>query len=354
MKIFQCQRCSQPIYFENTLCESCGSSLGYLEEQHELSALVETAAGLEPLASPGSFYRYCDNRIHGVCNWLVPSSEERSLCKACRMNHTIPNLANPAHFEAWRLLEFAKHRLIYSLLRLGLPLRSKDKSPDTGLAFDFLSDDPREPDNRVRTGHDHGLITINIAEADPAHREQSRAQMGESYRTLIGHFRHEIGHYYWERLVGSDEQQLRTFRELFGDERPDYDEALKRHYEIGPPSDWRTRFISAYSTSHPWEDWAETWAHYLHLVDTLETAHGFGLSLNPKLKDLPLLNMRADFDPYKHPEFDSIVAACLPLIFAVNSLNRGMGQPDLYPFVLPQPVILKLRFIHQLCLSSGE
>lgn len=355
MKIFQCQQCSQPIYFENTVCESCGSALGYLDERNDLSALVARDGAWEALAHPGEIYRYCDNRVHGVCNWLIPSSEERSHCKACRMNRTIPNLENPAHFEAWRQLELAKHRLIYGLLRLHLPLSSKGKSPDTGLAFDFLSDNPMESEERrVRTGHSQGLITINIAEANAAHRELARTQMGEPYRTLIGHFRHEIGHYYWERLVQTDPQKLQSFRELFGDERADYAQALKTHYENGPPPDWRTRFTSAYSTSHPWEDWAETWAHYMHLVDTLETARSFGLSLKPDLKERASLNMNADFDPYRHPDFDAIVSTCLPLIFAVNSLNRSMGQPDLYPFVLPGPVIEKLRFIHQLCLSSGD
>lgn len=355
MKIFQCQQCSQPTLFENTVCGNCGSSLGYLEEQNDLSALVEKNGGWEALANPGEIYRFCENRAHGVCNWLIPSSEERNLCKACRMNHTIPNLENAAHFEAWRHLEFAKHRLIYSLLRLELPLRSKGNSPDTGLAFDFMSDDPSGPEGRrVRTGHEQGLITINIAEADPAHRELARKQMGEPYRTLIGHFRHEIGHYYWERLVLIDEQQLQAFRELFGDERADYAEALKKHYENGPPTGWGANFTSAYSASHPWEDWAETWAHYMHLLDTLETANAFGLSLKPDLKDLELLNMQADIDPYSHPDFDAVIAACLPLIFAVNSLNRSMGQPDLYPFILPPLVIRKLRFIHQLCQSSHE
>jgi hypothetical protein len=178
--------------------------------------------------------------------------------------------------------------------------------------------------------------------------------MGEPYRTLIGHFRHEIGHYYWERLVQTDAQQLQSFRQLFGDEQADYAQALKNHYDNGPPPDWRSRFTSAYSSSHPWEDWAETWAHYMHLVDTLETARSFGLSLKPDLKGLASLNVSADFDPYRHADFDAVVSTCLPLIFAVNSLNRSMGQPDLYPFVLPAPVIDKLRFIHQLCLSSGD
>ena len=354
MKIFQCQRCYQPTYFENTVCESCSASLGFLPDLHVLSALTDRKDGTwKALAHTVTPYRYCENRTHGVCNWLVPASDPNPLCLACQTNRTIPNLDDPARLEAWRKLENAKHRLIYGLLRLRLPLETKADAPERGFAFDFLSDDPLPAGERVMTGHDRGLITINLAEADPAHREKARAQMGEPYRTLIGHFRHEIGHYYWERLVQSDPKQLDGFRKLFGDDQADYGEALKSYYANGPRPDWRNSHLSAYASAHPWEDWAETWAHYLHLVDTLETAHAFGMSVKPALKKQKTLRMRAGFDPYLQPDFTSILDACLPLVYAVNSLNRGMGQPDLYPFVLPQPVVAKLRFIHRLCHVSA-
>jgi hypothetical protein len=89
---------------------------------------------------------------------------------------------------------------------------------------------------------------------------------------LLGHFRHEVGHYFWDRLVATDPHQLEEFRVLFGDDRQDYGEALKRHYDEGAPANWQDTYISMYATMHPWEDFAETWAHYLHIVDTLETA----------------------------------------------------------------------------------
>ena len=222
------------------------------------------------------------------------------------------------------------------------------RSP-TGLAFDFLADPDasREDNPKVMTGHAEGLITIHIAEADDAERERRRRDMGEPYRTLLGHFRHEVGHYYWERLVhGGPWHQ--AFRALFGDEREDYGESLARHHAAGPPADWRERFVSAYASAHPWEDWAETWAHYLHLIDTLETAHAFNLRLRPQAGADPTLAMVADFDPYGDVSFDSLIRAWLPLTYAVNSLNRSMGQPDLYPFALAPPVVDKLRFVHEL------
>jgi hypothetical protein len=349
MKIFQCNKCFHPIFFENTICEKCGSSLGYLSRHTVLSTLVESGETWKALAHPGAFYRYCKNHDYGVCNWLVLADSDKTLCTACELNGTIPNLDNSIHLRAWHDLEYAKHLLVYSLLRFGLPLQNKSEAPETGLSFDFLSSDPtvsEEPG--ILTGHSQGIVTINIAEADSAHREQARNKMAEPYRTLIGHFRHEIGHYYWERLVMTDSKTLQAFRELFGDERTKYAEALQRYYEKGPPADWREYFISDYSAAHPWEEWAETWAHYFHLVDILETAHSFRISLNPNLYGMTSLKMLADFDPYRQPNFETIISTCIPLTFAINSLNRSMGQPDLYPFILPPPVLGKLRFIHQL------
>ncbi|MGE9297007.1 MAG: zinc-binding metallopeptidase family protein, partial [Puniceicoccales bacterium] len=218
--------------------------------------------------------------------------------------------------------------------------------PDRGLHFDFLANVKGE--DKVLTGHANGVITVNIEEANPVRREAARVRMGEHYRTLIGHFRHEVGHYYWDRLIRDNEKALARFRELFGDETVDYGEALEKHYASGAPADWQSNFVSSYASSHPWEDWAETWAHYLHLVDTLETAYRFGMSLDARLKEPAKVQMAATFDPYDQPDFEPILKATLPITFAVNSLNRGMGQPDLYPFVLPAPVVEKMRYVHWL------
>ena len=348
MKLFECQHCGQLLYFENTRRERCGHVLGYLPELTLLSALEPQGDGRwRPLAVPDQLSTFCANAAHDACNWLVPAGAG-PFCSACRLNRTIPNLDSPEHLLLWQRLEAAKHRMVYGLLRLGLPLASKAEDP-SGLAFDFLADSGSawQDSPQIMTGHAEGLITINIAEADDAERERRRQDMAEPYRTLLGHFRHEIGHYYWERLVDGGPWH-EPFRALFGDERENYGASLERHHANGPPADWQERFVSAYASAHPWEDWAETWAHYLHVIDTLETAHAFNLRLRPQAGADPALAMAADFDPYGHAEFDALIRAWLPLTYAVNSLNRSMGQPDLYPFALAEPVVAKLRFIHDL------
>jgi hypothetical protein len=200
------------LYFENTRCERCGHVLGYVPERATLSALVPLDnRRWRPLIAPQQLQRFCANAEHDACNWLVPADAPAAFCPACRLNRTIPDLGAPDHLLSWQRLEAAKHRLVYGLLRLGLPVISKLDDPATGLAFDFLAASPEAP---VVTGHDNGLITINIAEADDAERERARKAMAEPYRTLLGHFRHEVGHYYWERLV-RDGFGLESFRTLF-------------------------------------------------------------------------------------------------------------------------------------------
>jgi hypothetical protein len=350
MQLFECQKCGQLLFFENTQCERCGHALGYLPDGAVLSALTDEGGDRwRPLARPERVYRFCVNAAHAACNWLVPADGPDTFCPACRHNRTIPNLGPPEHLLRWQRLEAAKHRLIYGLLRLGLPLVSKWEHPDSGLAFDFLADSgtPFQETSQVVTGHAQGLITINIAEADDAERERARQDMAEPYRTLLGHFRHEIGHYYWERLV-RDGPWLEGFRTMFGDERQDYGACLDRHHTEGPPPDWQERFVSGYGSAHPWEDFAETWSHYLHIVDTLETAAAFGLRIEPKAGRDPALATEIDFDSYRQSDFDALLKAWLPLTYAVNSLNQSMGQPDLYPFVLAPTVMGKLRLVHGL------
>jgi hypothetical protein len=353
MRLFTCQACSQLLYFENTRCERCGRVLGYLPEADELSALEPAGGdGWRPWADPGQTRRFCANAAYQACNWLVPPDSPTPYCRACRHNRTVPDLSDPANVLRWCKLEVAKHRLIYTLLKLRLPLVAKLEDPAGGLAFDFLADPTSPEASAVLTGHDNGLITINVAEADDAERERRRSEMAEPYRTLLGHFRHEVGHYYWDRLV-RDAGRLGPFRELFGDERRDYGEALQRHYENGAPPDWRERFVSAYASAHPWEDFAETWAHYLHIVDTLETAKAFRIRVDAETgPEGDRLAAEVDFDPYLASSTETIMAAWLPLSFAVNSLNRSMGQPDLYPFVLSPMVIHKLGYLHDLLRDS--
>ena len=297
-------------------------------------------------AEPEKRYRFCANAAYDVCNWMVDDSQPSPFCAACRHNQTVPDLSVPDNVTHWRKLEFAKHRLIYTLLRLRLPLVTKDEDPD-GLAFDFLHPEAGAVDGSeapVMTGHANGLITISLSEADDAERERTRTEMGEPYRTLLGHFRHEVGHYYWDQLIaGSD--NLEKFREAFGDERRDYAAALKQNYEAGPPANWQDNFVSTYASCHPWEDFAETWAHYFHMVDTLETARAFGLSVRPRVANGGELAAKFDFDPHR-AAIEPIIDAWVSLTVAANAINRSMGLPDLYPFVLAPAIVTKLTFIH--------
>ena len=352
MKIFQCQACAQPAHFEADACESCECRLGYDPDLADLTAMVPAGSRWRGLADARRRYRPCANRESGGCNWLVPAGSAETFCVACRHNRVVPDLSIPWNQTRWREVEAAKRRLFYAMLRLRLPLASRREDP-AGLAFDFLVD-PAESyliGPPVLTGHDNGLITLNIAEADDVERERRRTQFGEHYRTLLGHFRHEIGHYFWNVLVRAD-PCLEAFRAVFGDERADYGAALQRHYAHGPAEGWQETFVSTYATSHPWEDFAETWAHYMHIVDTLETASQFGVRVQPKLQAGPALHApitlaaKVDFDPYRSPDFGRLIEAWLPLTFAMNSLNRSMGQPDLYPFRMTPATIGKLSFVH--------
>jgi hypothetical protein len=347
MKLFECQHCGQPLFFENTRCENCGHSLGYLPEKAILSALEPDDGGWRALAEPLARYRHCVNAQNDICNWLIAADNGEQFCAACRHNRTIPDLSFPQNLANWRKVENAKHRLFYSLLRLGLPLTTFQEDPE-GLTFDFLAAPLGGP---VVTGHAGGLITINVAEADDAIRERQRAHLGEPYRTLLGHFRHEIAHYYWDHLV-RDSENLDRFRELFGDERQNYNAALQRYYANGPAPDWPERFVSAYASSHPWEDFAETWAHYFHMVDTLETASAFGLRLRPRVAQSADLTTAVDFDPYT-ANMDRINESWMPLTTAVNAINRSMGIADLYPFVLAPQALVKLTFVHDRIHEAG-
>ncbi len=280
MRIFHCDHCDHLVFFENTACVRCGHLLAFLPDLGEIGSLerVDDMRWRSPLAH-GATYRLCRNyREENVCNWALADADPHERCLSCRLTRVVPDLGRQGHREAWYRLEVAKRRLVYTLLALQLPIVDRDDDPVGGLAFEFLADpdDPSQPP--VLTGHEHGVIRINVAEADDSERERRRASLHEPYRTLLGHVRHEIGHYYWERLIAASPYRLQTFRAVFGDEREDYAAALQRHYAEGPPADWTSRFVSAYASAHAWEDWAETWAHYLHITDTVETAAACGVS----------------------------------------------------------------------------
>ena len=338
MKVFHCDHCEALVFFENVRCVHCDHALAYLPDLEMIGSLSEAA---------GRKYRKCENYVkHNVCNWAVPAHDPNPLCLSCRLTRVIPDLGKPGNRGAWYKLEVAKRRLVYSLLRLGCPLKSKAEDPRNGLAFEFLADPQTPGAPPVHTGHASGVITLNVGEADDAERERRRVDLREPYRTLLGHFRHEVGHYYWERLVQGS-PRLGRFRELFGDERRDYGHALQEYYQNGPAAEWQQRFVSAYATAHPWEDWAETWAHYLHTSDTLEIAAACGLSLRPQRRDEPTLRYPTAPRGSGAEPFDKVIADWFSLTYVLNNLSRSLGQPDAYPFVLSAPAIEKLRFVHQ-------
>lgn len=356
MKVFHCDHCDNLVFFENFQCVNCANTLAYLPDLGVVGSLDPAGDGhwKSPLErAEGRTWRLCANYTdHNVCNWAVCDDDPNPLCLSCRLTRVIPDLDRPGHKEAWYRIEVAKRRLGYSLLNLRLPVSNRIKDPERGLAFEFRADpdDPNEP--RVLTGHAEGLITLNIAEADDAERERRRNALREPYRTLLGHFRHESGHYYWDRLI-RDSKWLDGFRKLFGDEREDYAAALKRHYEQGPRPDWQQQFVSAYASVHPWEDWAESWAHYLHMTDALETAADAGLSLRPKRPGQPKLKSAPDPHDDNPEPFDKLINSWYPLTYLLNNLNRGLGLPDGYPFVLSPPAVKKLRFVHYVVVAAA-
>jgi hypothetical protein len=418
---YRCQ-CGQPVYFRNSTCLTCGTPLGYDCAQSRVFSLMPAAdpgpstrpnpaplwqvwrpwqptsgiaAGLDPRDAPprlqdasgqqpasllqasppnpaaapmqallvpaAQLYKRCLNRATpAACNWLIPVQDTQDFCRACRLNRTIPDLTDasqPDNGSLWGLVETAKRRLVSSLIILGLPVASKvTEDPVRGLMFDLLRAPPGgQP---VLTGHERGLITLNVDEADDTTRELARKAMREPYRTLLGHFRHEVGHYYWDRLVANT-PWLDGFHQLFGNESTDYAASLQRHYREGPPANWPQRFVSAYASTHPWEDWAECWAHYLHMRDAIDTARGFGLiaSLNADQADLEFTPFRlgALWQP-DHPEAEHFLAFLnhwSRLTLMLNQMSRSMGQPDFYPFTLPPAALAKLQFIH-LVVTCGD
>ncbi|WP_370204735.1 zinc-binding metallopeptidase family protein [Pararhodobacter marinus] len=325
MRRFRCPSCQHEVFFSNTACLNCGTVLIY-----------KPGAGFSastPDAVP------CANRDSIGCNWIAADGQD--LCVSCAHTIVVPDLGVEGNLDRWARIEAAKRPVMRALFHMGLPLRDTTGAPAPVFK---LKGDPLDPDRpRVLTGHDSGTITLNIEEADDDQREAMRSAMGEPYRTLSGHFRHEVGHHYWALLTEADPRALETLRAVFGDDRQDYGEALAAHYRDGPPADWEDRFISAYASAHPWEDFAETWAHVMHLLDGIETARAFGLipaDLPVEPADLLALPMAR------------LAEAWIELSIALNAVNQAMGHETFYPFVLNGAVIEKMDAIRRLIVGS--
>jgi hypothetical protein len=333
MRDFHCPNCGQRLTFENSTCLACGSALGFSLDDMALLVITTGDEGDKPGFVSARDYELCANRHLAECNWLVPINNPGGLCTSCALTLERPNDNDADGLAAFARAEAAKRRLVAELYEMKLPIVGRDRDPEYGLAFRLLS----SAHEKVMTGHDDGVITLDLAEGDDVHREQLRVEMDEPYRTLLGHFRHEVGHYYFYRLITPSSDYLARFNELFGDPDADYQEALDRHYDQGAPQGWQESFVSSYATMHAAEDWAETFAHYLHIRDTLDTCAWCGLAPASATFDRPALGPSA---------FPNIIEMWLPLSWSLNMVNRSMGHDDLYPFVLPVAVLEKMQFIH--------
>jgi hypothetical protein len=359
MKTFHCDNCGHPVFFENVSCLKCGSSLAFLPDRLAVCAM-EPAPGREGLwqrrtrnrragsrdGSAPQLYRRCFNHTqYQACNFAVRDGDANELCVSCRQTRVLPDLSVPDNVQRWYRIEVAKRRLYYTLAKLRLVNVNPPGGQRDGPIFEFLAD---TPGHQVMTGHASGVITLNIAEADDAERVKRRLALHEPYRTLLGHLRHESGHYYWDRLVAGT-SRLQPFRAMFGDETQDYAQSLEGYYSRGGATTpgWEAQHVSAYATSHPWEDWAETWAHYLHMVDLLETAASYNTTIALPGDDEPE-EMVSPFDTGSTgtSDFDELVDQWVPLTLLLNSLNRSLGHEDAYPFALSRDALEKLRFVH--------
>jgi hypothetical protein len=323
---FACPHCGQRLAFENSVCLSCSNGVGF-----DLEVLDFVVVDRDGTVAGDSSRGICPNLDTAGCNWVVATSG--TLCRSCSLTRTRPPDGDP-EMPAFVAAERAKRRLVVELVELGLPITDRRADPHSGLTFDLLS----SHQTAVTTGHHSGVITLDLAEGDDVHREQLRISMDEPYRTLLGHFRHEIGHYYFAVLVESSAAR-QEFRILFGDPGADYQSALDRHYSEGVPAGWESEYVSSYATMHPAEDWAETFAHYLHIRDTVDTAAAFGFAPAGSTAASPMSGPGG---------FTRLVELWIPLAWALNMVNRSMGHRDLYPFALSPRVLDKMAFAHRL------
>jgi hypothetical protein len=325
VKAFRCRVCDASLHFENSRCVTCGSRLGYSRLERAIVPVDEKGRYVD---AEGLEWFVCRNLPLSGCTWLA--SIDGGQCSSCDLTRTRPHDDDAVGLANFPVAERAKRHVVAELDALGFPVVGKHEDAENGLAFDLLS----SVEENVTIGHANGVITIDLAESRAAHREKVREKLGEPYRTMLGHFRHEVGHYYEWQLVRGDETLARC-RELFGDESIDYQAEIDRHYEQGPPEGWESSYISSYATMHPFEDFAETWAHYLHICDTIETASEYGLATVGTITS------------FRHFR-DVVVGIWVPLSVALNMINRSMGHDDLYPFVIPDRVLDKLDFVASL------
>lgn len=353
MKTSICQ-CGNRIFFDNSHCQSCHSELGFIVDDGALSSLTLLDDNRWVAHVNQRHYRKCYNyTVNRNCNWMIADDDANKFCLSCRMSEVIPNLRKSENIERWNKIERAKRRLVYSLIRLELPFKDKQTDPLNGLSFRLMEDNKHYSEFasgpveslHIVTGHRNSTITLNIAEADTVFREKVRTRMQERYRTILGHLRHESGHFFWEKLVRNT-NFYQEFQRLFGDEKLDYQTALARYYKHGPVDDWQLYCVSAYASSHPWEDFAECWAHYLHIIDTLETTYDFGGEIYTS--EYLVIGQRFDKKYLSTVMINQLLDEWSTLAILLNEMNRSLGLADAYPFLMTDLIIGKMAFIHKI------
>ncbi|SFC34661.1 zinc-binding metallopeptidase family protein [Tropicimonas isoalkanivorans] len=318
MRLYACPVCDARLYFHNSLCGACGANVSYNDSEDAFVTGVGSCANVNEIG----------------CNWVGDAASD-NLCHSCQMTDVIPDLAVVPNRELWADGEAAKRWVLANLARWGW-FGSEDEGSLP--SFEFKSEQTSVGSEHVTMGHASGVITLNVAEADDAIRVRNREMLDEDYRTMLGHLRHELAHFLHDRLSAEEPDFPQAFRELFGDERADYGEALERHYSDGPPQGWEMSFITPYASAHPHEDWAETVAHLMHLTDIVDTAESVDLSWHT--------TSERPGDAYATTKSVPLIRSAVDLGLALNQVNRAMGLSDLYPFVLNDAVRTKLAFAH--------
>jgi hypothetical protein len=327
MRLFACPVCTKQVYFDNTVCLACGSEIAFAPERLQMVALTPA-------------HRTCVQRHTAeACNWAITAADPIERCRSCRLTGALSAVgAETLRARA----EAAKRQVLYTLLQLGVPFAAKLGEDDRqGLRFVWALPGPGS--SMPTTGHHDGTITLNLNEADDAHREATRVSFGEPQRTVLGHLRHELSHYFFQRFI-EGRPEIASFRDSFGDERANYAAALQRHYEHGPSAEWQQHFVSAYASAHPWEDWAETCAHYLLMVEAVDTAAAWGLQLS----SAGGVRVQPDEAAATAPVERLVIDHWLPMARFLNAMSRSLGLADSYPYLLPLSVLGKLRFVQNI------
>ncbi|MCL2418311.1 MAG: putative zinc-binding peptidase [Conexibacteraceae bacterium] len=343
MQALRCPRCGEFTPFETLSCGGCGQELGF-----HLPTLAMVAATADGTVVDGARWVPCVNRAW-QCNWMVAEDDERAFCFSCRLTRRRPPADDTLALERLAETAAAKRRLLFQLTRLSLPIEPWDEV-DGGLGFDLLSS--LSEGKPIITGHANGIITIDLVESLDAQREALRVQLDEPYRTMLGHFRHEVGHYY-EWVLVEQGPWIEECRALFGDERASYADALARHYKLGAPDNWAESFISEYATMHPWEDFAECFAHYLHITDTLDTIAISGMVLHADRVEGAIPHDITPRRSYADATIEEVLEDWRWVSLLLNRANHAMGKGDLYPFTIASPVKRKLGFVHRVVRSAG-